>query len=121
VQAARANVQSARINLGYASVRSPISGRAGQQQVTEGALVGNGSATLLTTVDQINPLYVNFTMSASSMEQMQQAQSRGGVTLAQADKARVQITLPDGSPYAESGLLDFSSSTVACCPACTST
>lgn len=112
VQAARANVQSARINLGYASVRSPISGRAGQQQVTEGALVGNGSATLLTTVDQINPLYVNFAMSASSMEQMQQAQSRGGVTLAQADKASVQITLPDGSPYAEHGLLDFSSSTV---------
>ncbi|TAL87592.1 MAG: efflux RND transporter periplasmic adaptor subunit [Rhodanobacter sp.] len=112
VQAARANVASARINLGYASVRSPIAGRAGQQQVTEGALVGNGSATLLTTVDQINPLYVNFAMSASSMEQMQQAQSRGGVTLAQANKASVQITLPDGSPYAESGLVDFSSSTV---------
>ena len=54
---------SARINLGYATVRSPITGRAGKQQVTEGALVGQGDATLLTTVDQIDPLYVNFSMS----------------------------------------------------------
>ena len=62
----QANVQTARINLGYASVTSPIDGRAGQQQVTEGALVGQGDATLLTTVDQIDPLYVNFTLGVSA-------------------------------------------------------
>lgn len=112
VQAARANVQSARISLGYASVTSPIDGRAGQQQVTEGALVGNGEATLLTTVDQIDPLYVNFTMSVSDVEQMRRAQNSGNVTLAEPNKASVQIALPDGSAYTEAGTLDFSSTTV---------
>jgi len=112
VQVARANVQTARINLGYASVRSPIAGRAGQQQVTEGALVGNGTDTLLTTVEQIDPLYVNFTMSVSAMEQMRHAQSRGNVTLAAPDKASVQVSLPDGSTYAEPGVLDFSDTSV---------
>jgi membrane fusion protein (multidrug efflux system) len=113
VQAARANVQTARISLGYASVTSPIEGRAGQQQVTEGALVGNGGdATLLTTVDQIDPLYVNFTLSVADMEQMRRAQSSGNVTLAEPNKASVQIALPDGSAYTEAGTLDFSSTTV---------
>jgi len=112
VQAARANVQSARINLGYANVTSPIDGRAGQQQVTEGALVGSGSATLLTTVDQIDPLYVNFTMSVADMEQLRQAQTSGGVTLAQPNQASVRVTLPDGSAYAEPGTLDFTAVTV---------
>jgi membrane fusion protein (multidrug efflux system) len=112
VQAARANVQSSRINLGYANVTSPIDGRAGQQQVTEGALVGNGEATLLTTVDQIDPLYVNFTMSVAAMEQMRSAQATGNVTLADANKAPVQITLPDGSTYGEPGVLDFSDTSV---------
>ncbi len=112
MQAAQANVQTARINLGYANVTSPIDGRAGQQQVTEGALVGNGEATLLTTVDQIDPLYVNFTMSVASLEQMRRAQSSGNVTLADPDKASVQITLPDGSAYGEPGTLDFSDTSV---------
>jgi membrane fusion protein (multidrug efflux system) len=112
VQAARANVQSSRINLGYADVTSPIDGRAGQQQVTEGALVGSGDATLLTTVDQIDPLYVNFTMSVAAMEQMRTAQASGNVTLADPNKAAVQITLPDGSAYSEPGVLDFSDTSV---------
>ncbi|MFC5526397.1 efflux RND transporter periplasmic adaptor subunit [Rhodanobacter ginsengisoli] len=112
VQVARANVQSARINRGYANVTSPIDGRAGQQQVTEGALVGSGEATLLTTVDQIDPLYVNFTIGADVLEQLRRAQSRGSVTLADPDKTSVQVTLPDGSIYAEKGTLDFSAATV---------
>lgn len=112
VQQARANVQSARINLGYASVRSPIDGRARQQQVTEGALVGQSDATLLTTVDQIDPLYVNFTLSASELAKMRSAQTQGGVTLAAPNKASVQVTLPDGQPYGQDGTLDFSDSTV---------
>lgn len=112
VQAARANVQTARINLGYASVTAPIAGRAGQQQVTEGALVGQGEATLLTTVDQIDPLYVNFTMSVDELGQMRAAQSSGNVTLTDPNKASVQLTLPDGRRYAETGTLDFSDTTV---------
>lgn len=112
VQAARANVETTNINLGYAHVTAPISGRAGQQQVTEGALVGNGAATLLTTVEQIDPVYVNFTMSVESLEQMRQAQSNGNVTLAGQNKATVKLTLPDGSVYAEPGTVDFSAATV---------
>ncbi len=112
VQAAKANEQTARINLGYANVTSPIDGRAGQQQVTEGALVGNGEATLLTTVDQIDPLYVNFTMSVAALEQMRSAQNSGNATLADTNKASVQVTLPDGSAYGEPGVLDFSDTTV---------
>src|SRR3546814_4258953 len=65
IQSAKASVDAAQINLGYATVRAPIDGRAGKQQVTEGALVGQGPATQLTTVDQTDPLYVNFSMSRS--------------------------------------------------------
>jgi membrane fusion protein (multidrug efflux system) len=106
VQAGKAAVDSARINLGYATVRSPISGRAGKQQVTEGALVGQGEATLLTTVDQIDPLYANVAMSYTDLEQVRRLQAghRGDVD--------VQLVLPDGSMYARKGKLDFSGDTV---------
>jgi membrane fusion protein (multidrug efflux system) len=114
MQQARANVQSAQINLGYADVRSPIDGRAGQQQVTEGALVGQGEATLLTTVEQIDPLYVNFTMSVAELEQLRRAQGQGSVSLAGAGSgsASVRVTLPDGSAYGAPGTVDFSSTSV---------
>ncbi|TAN08087.1 MAG: efflux RND transporter periplasmic adaptor subunit [Rhodanobacteraceae bacterium] len=109
VQAARAQVQTARINLGYASVTAPIAGRAGEQQVTEGALVGNGSDTLLTTIDQIDPLYVNFTISVGELDQLRQAQQGGGVQLRQMNKATVKVTLQDGTVYPQTGSVDFSS------------
>lgn len=112
VKQARASVDTARINLGYASVKSPIDGRAGEQQVTEGALVGQGAATLLTTVDQIDPLYVNFTISASELNQMRSAQQKGNVTLAEPDTASVRVSLPDGSMHAQSGTVDFSAASV---------
>ena len=108
VQQARAGVTSSRISLDYASVRAPISGRAGKQQVTEGALVGQGDVTLLTTVDQIDPLYVNFSMSVSELEALRKAQSAGGVSLQGNGKAQVQVTLGDGTVYGETGTLDFS-------------
>ena len=102
VQAAQSAVQSADINLGYATVRAPIAGRAGKQQVTEGALVGQGTATLLTTVDQIDPLYVNFTMGAGELDQVR------GMQLDRQGPVQVQVKLPDGSTYAHAGELDFS-------------
>ncbi len=112
VQQARAEVTSARINLGYASVTSPISGRAGKQHVTEGALVGQGDATLLTTVDQIDPLYVNFSMGVDELSQLRQAQSQGAVALEGNGKSTIQVLLADGSTYAHPGTLDFSDTTV---------
>lgn len=112
VQQARANAQSARINLGYATVRAPIAGRAGQQGVTEGALVGQGSATLLTTVEQIDPLYVNFDEPAAEIERLRRAQVAGKLTLADRNTASVQLTLADGTPYGRAGTLDFRDASV---------
>ena len=108
VQQAQASVASARINLGYTNVTAPISGRAGMQQVTEGALVGQTDATLLTTVDQIDPLYVNFSLGVSELEGLRRAQSKGGVELTGAGDAKVQVVLSDGSAYEQLGTLDFS-------------
>jgi membrane fusion protein (multidrug efflux system) len=112
VKQTQAAVQTARINLGYADVVSPIDGRAGQQQVTEGALVGQGDTTLLTTVDQIDPLYVNFTMGVSDLDQMRRAAADGSATLAAQGKTMVKVTRPDGSDYDQEGTLDFASATV---------
>lgn len=112
VKQAKANVDSARINLGYATVRAPIAGRAGKQEVTEGALVGQGEATLLTTVEQVDPLYVNFTLSVAELERMRHAREAGRATLAGDGQAEVAINLPDGGAHAHKGVLDFSDTSV---------
>jgi membrane fusion protein (multidrug efflux system) len=112
VQQARAAVETARINLGYATVTAPIAGRAGKQQVTEGALVGQGDSTLLTTIDQLDQLYVNFSMSSDELAQLRQAQAQGNVALNDQSKSTVQIKLGDGSTYAQPGTLDFSDTAV---------
>jgi membrane fusion protein (multidrug efflux system) len=106
VQAAEAAVQTARINLGYASVEAPIAGIAGKQQVTEGALVGQGTATLLTTVDQIDPLYVNFSMGVSELQRIRRLRADSG------EAPKVQVVLPDGTVYEHPGVLDFSGDVV---------
>jgi membrane fusion protein (multidrug efflux system) len=111
VKQAQANVETAKINLGYANVTAPISGRAGQQQVTEGALVGQGEATLLTTISQIDPIYVNFSQAVGELDQLQRAQANGAVSLEGQNKAKVDLVLPDGTPYV-GGTLDFSDTTV---------
>jgi membrane fusion protein, multidrug efflux system len=104
---AKANLEVARINLGYATVTSPISGRSGQQRVTEGALVGQGEATLLTVVEQIDPIYVNFDQAAADVEQLRRLQAAGDVKLLDRNAARVQVILQDGTPYEHEGTLDF--------------
>src|SRR3546814_21178067 len=101
IQAGKAAVDSAQINLGYATVRAPIDGRAGKQQVTEGALVGQGTATLLTTVDQIDPLYVNFSMSVSELTRARGLKSNG-------QEPQVRGKLPDAPDYEHPGVPDFS-------------
>jgi membrane fusion protein (multidrug efflux system) len=112
VKQAQANVDSARINLGYASVTAPISGRAGQQQVTEGALVGQGDATLLTTIDQIDSLYVNFSQAIGALDEVRRSAASGHVQLFEQNKAKVELQLPDGSAHPQSGTLDFSDTVV---------
>lgn len=113
-----AAVNSARVNLGYTKVTSPIDGVAGQQQVTAGALVGSSTSdtgsggTLLTTVDQIDPIYVNFTISAADLMTLRLAQTKGAVALAKQNNTTVRIMLPNGAPYDRVGVLDFSAVTV---------
>jgi membrane fusion protein (multidrug efflux system) len=105
---AKAAVETARINLGYATVTSPIAGRSGQQRVTEGALVGQGEATLLTTVEQIDPIYVNFDQPAAEVERLRRQATEGTVKLLDGNSARVKVLFTDGTPYAHEGRLDFS-------------
>lgn len=107
LSAARAQLQTARINLSYANVTAPISGRASQLRVLEGALVGQGEATLLTTIEQVDPIYVYFDQPASDFERLQRAQAAGAVELASGKAAEVRVIRADGTEYPLVGTLDF--------------
>ena len=108
VAAGKAAVRTADINLGYASVTSPISGRIGRSLVTEGALEGQGEATALAVVQQINPVYVNFTQSASDVFQLRRALENGQLKRAgDSEAASVKLVLSDGSEYSQPGKLLF--------------
>ena len=108
VAAAGAAVQTAQINLGYASVTAPIAGRIGRTLVTEGALVGQGEATQLALVQQIDPMYVNFTQSSGELLRLRKALASGRLKRAAAAKsAAVRVVLEDGSEYAKAGKLLF--------------
>ncbi|CAM5187480.1 Membrane fusion protein (Multidrug efflux system) OS=Castellaniella defragrans OX=75697 GN=HNR28_002358 PE=3 SV=1 [Castellaniella defragrans] len=74
--------------------------------------MGQGAATLLTTVSQLDPLYVNFTMGVNDLSALQTAAAQGDIQLTEPNKTEVRVTLPDGTPYAEPGTVDFSAPTV---------
>jgi len=112
VAAAKAAIATARLNLGYASVTSPISGRIGRALVTEGALVGQGEATQLAVVQQVNPLYVNFTQSAGEVMRLRQALAAGQLQRAGENAARIKVVLEDGREYPVAGRLLFTDLTV---------
>lgn len=108
VAAAKAAVRTAEINLGYASVTAPISGRIGQALVTEGALVGQGEATPLAIIQQINPVYVNFTQSATEAFKLRKSLDEGLLKAADQQAAEVRVVLDDGTVYETPGKLLFS-------------
>jgi membrane fusion protein, multidrug efflux system len=112
VAAARATLTTARINLGYASVTAPIAGRIGRALVTEGALVGQGEATQLAVVQQINPMYVNFTQSTTEVLRLRKAVESGKFKRSGGADASVRVVLEDGSEYDQPGKLLFSDLTV---------
>ncbi len=105
VAVAKAALQTARINLGHTRVTAPIAGRIGRALVTEGALVGQGEATPLAVVQQIDPVYVNFTQSADEALQLRRALENGQLKRAGQDGASVRLLLPDGSEHGRSGKL----------------
>ncbi|AIY40082.1 RND efflux system [Collimonas arenae] len=112
VASAKAARETASLNLGYATVISPISGRIGKALVTEGALVGQGEVTQLATVQQIDPIYVNLTQSSTDILKLQEAMRNGQLQSAGQGQAKVTLETEDGHAYPQAGKLLFSDLTV---------
>lgn len=111
VTAAKAAVETARINLAYTKVTSPISGRIGKSSVTEGALVTSNQANALATVQQLDPIYVDVTQSSNDFLRLKEELANG--TLEQeGGKAKAELVLENGQVYAQKGSLEFSDVTV---------
>ncbi|QKN80270.1 efflux RND transporter periplasmic adaptor subunit [Scandinavium goeteborgense] len=107
VMAAKAAVETARINVAYTKVTSPISGRIGKSSVTEGALVTNGQSQALATVQQLDPIYVDVTQSSSDFMRLKQQSLEHG-----SDTKSVELVMENGQPYSQKGTLQFSDVTV---------
>lgn len=111
VIAAKAAVESARINLAYTKVTSPISGRIGKSSVTEGALVTNGQATALATVQQLDPIYVDVTQSSNDFMRLKQSIAQGSLHKDNTSST-VELVMENGQSYPLKGTLQFSDVTV---------
>lgn len=103
-RSAQADIETARLDLGYASVRAPIDGRIGRALVTEGALVGQGDATLMARIQQIDPIYVDFTQPVADALQVRAAIAQGRLSGSPDDRLELRL---DGSGYRAEGRLLF--------------
>ncbi len=103
----KAAVENARIRLDYTKVTSPISGRTGRSLVTPGALVTANQGNPLTTVQQLDPVYVDVTQSSTEVLRLKRALESGTLQRADEGHAAVRLLLEDGSEYAHSGTLQF--------------
>jgi len=103
----RAELAEVRLSLGYTTVRAPISGRAGRAEVTEGALVSAGSGTLLTVIEQIDPIYANFSQSSSDVLALRKKIASGTVQAPALRQMTVRLVLEDGTAYRMPGRLNF--------------
>jgi len=107
VEQTQAQLESAKLNLGYTTVTAPIAGRAGRAQVTEGALVSASSATLLTTIEQLEPIFVNFSQSSAALLAIRREMAAGTLKMPELGKVEVTLLLEDGSAYPHPGHLNF--------------
>jgi len=112
VTASKAALESARINLSYTRVTAPVAGRIGRSSVTPGALVTASQAAALSTIQQIDPIYVDVTQSSGDLLRLKRELASGRLTKTGADGARVKLLYEDGSPYPLEGILQFSDITV---------
>lgn len=112
VATGKAAVATAQINLGYTSVTSPITGRIGPSLVTQGAYVQASAATLMATVQQINPIYVDLNQASVEGLRLRSDVANGRLKLSGPDRAKVTLFLEDGTQYPETGTLQFTDITV---------
>ncbi|OLS64883.1 efflux RND transporter periplasmic adaptor subunit [Pseudomonas putida] len=105
---AEATLKSAQIDLRYTKVLAPISGRIGRSAVTEGALVSNGQATAMATIQQLDPIYVDVTQSSAELLKLRRELESGKLKKVGDNAAEVSLKLEDGSNYAQKGRLEFS-------------
>jgi len=108
----KADVARARLNLDYATIRAPIDGVVGAALVSEGALVVQNEAANLATIQQLDPIYADFTQSVSELNHLRRAFDSGDLDRIAADAARVRLVLGDGSVYSTGGKLLFSEAKV---------
>ncbi|WP_417069332.1 efflux RND transporter periplasmic adaptor subunit [Niveibacterium terrae] len=109
---AKAELESARINLAHTRITSPVSGRVETSSVTPGALVTANQETALTTVQQLDPIYVDIPQSSVQVLQLRNALARGQIKDAGGAGLPVRLTLEDGSPYRFAGKLLFTGASV---------
>ena len=112
VAAAKAAVETARINLNYSKVTAPISGRIGKSTVTDGALVTANQSAPLATIQQLGTMYVDITQSSAELLRLKQATASGLLKKGDSSQARVKLLLENGAPYPLEGVLKFSDVTV---------
>jgi membrane fusion protein, multidrug efflux system len=112
VAAAKASVETSRINLDYARVDAPISGRIGRSSVTPGALVTANQTGTLATIQQLDPIYVDVTQPSASLLNLKEAMARGELQKVGANAAKVKLILENGTAYPIEGKLEFSDVTV---------
>jgi len=112
VEAGKAAVETARVNLAYTKVTAPISGRIGRSSVTDGALVTASQPAALATIQQLSPIYVDVTQSSAELLRLKQNLASGLLRNSGPAQAKVMLLLEDGSPYPLPGILKFSEVTV---------
>jgi membrane fusion protein, multidrug efflux system len=112
VEAGKAAVETARINLAYTKVTAPISGRIGRSSVTNGALVTASQPAALAIIQQLSPIYVDVTQSSAELLRLKQNLASGLLKSNGAAQAKARLLLEDGSPYPLPGTLKFSEVTV---------
>lgn len=112
IQAARAQIVRARLDLGYTRVEAPLTGQTGRALKSEGSLLSASDATLLTTVTQLDPIYVLFGIPDGEQLKLEREAAAGRLALPKAGRYQVSIRLADGSTYAQAGRMNFSDSRV---------
>jgi membrane fusion protein (multidrug efflux system) len=112
IHQAEAALETSRINLGYTRVTAPITGRIGKSNVTVGALATAYQGSAFTTIQQLDPIYVDATQSSANLLQLKRNIAAGRITGDGPDQARVKLLLEDGTPYPSEGTVKFSDVTV---------